>query len=115
MDKTTRDQCTFSFFDGNATGKYQFQTEFYGLTDIPAELQKAIDLTLTNFTNTYADLDDILIVTKGSVELHRQKLQAVLSKLDKENLAISLDNSNFACKQVEWLGFNINSEGTKPL
>ena len=43
------------------------------------------------------------------------KLQTVLTKLDEENLAISFDKYKFACKQVEWLGFTINSEGTKPL
>ena len=82
---------------------------------MPAEFQKAVDLTLFNCSNTYAYLDDILIVTKGTIETHRQKLQTVLTKLDEENLAIFLDKCKFACKQVEWLGSNINSEGTKPL
>ena len=82
---------------------------------MPAEFQKAIDLTLTNCMNTYAYLDDILIVTKGYLDLQKQKLQSVLKKLDEENLAISLYKCMFACKQVEWLGFNINSEGTKSL
>ena len=73
-----------------------------------------MDLTLTNCNNTYAYLDDILIVTKGTIETHRQKLKTVLKKFDEENLAISVDKCKFACKQVEWLGFTINSEGTKP-
>ena len=71
LDQQTRQQCNFSLIGGNATGTYQFQTGFYGLTDMPAEFQKAIDLTLTNCTNTYAYLNDILIVTKGSTELHQ--------------------------------------------
>ena len=107
--------CNFSLIGGNATGTYQFITGFYGLTDMPAEFQKAIDLTLTNCANTHAYLDDILIVMKGSTELHQQKLKAVLDKLDEENLAISLEKCKFACKKIEWLGFNINSEGTTPL
>ena len=74
-----------------------------------------MDLTLFNCSNTYAYLDDILIVTKRTIETHRQKLQTVLTKLDEENLTIFLDKCKFACKQVDWLGFNINSEGTKPL
>ena len=74
-----------------------------------------MNLTLTNSNNTYAYLEDILIVTKGTIETHRQKLQTVLTKIDEENLAILLDKCKFACKQVEWLGFTINSEGTKPL
>ena len=82
---------------------------------MPAEFQKALDLILTNCKNTYAYLDDIPIVTKGTIETHRQKLQTVLTKLDEEDLTISLEKCKFACKQVEWLGFTINSEETKPL
>ena len=65
LDKKTREPGNFSFIGGNATGTYQFQTGFYGLTDMPADFQKAIDLTLTNCKNTYAYIDDILIITKG--------------------------------------------------
>ena len=83
--------------------------------DMPVEYQKAVDLTLTNCTNTYAYLDDILIVTKRNKELHQQILKAVLDKLDEENLAISLEKCKFARKQIVWPGFNINSEGTTPL
>ena len=82
---------------------------------MPAEFQKAVDLTLTNCTTTYTYLDDILVVTKGNKELHQQKLKAVLDKLDEENLAISLEKCKFACKEIEWLRFKINSEGTTPL
>ena len=103
LDKKTREQCNLSYISGNATGTYQFRTGSYGLTDMPAEFQKAIDLTLTSCMNTYAYLDDILIVTKGSLDLHKQNLQSILKKLDEENLTISLDKCMFACKQVEWL------------
>ena len=41
----------FSLNGGHATGTYQFQTGFYGLMDVPAELQKVIDLILTNGEN----------------------------------------------------------------
>ena len=74
-----------------------------------------MDLTLTNCNNTYAYLDDNLIVTKGTLETHRQKHQTVLTKLDEENHAILLDKCKFASKQVEWLGYTKNSEGTKPI
>ena len=100
MDKATREQCKFSLIGGNATGTYQFQTGFYGLTDMPAEFQKAVDSTLTNCSNTYAYLDDNLTVTKGTIETYRKKLQTVLTKLDEENLAISLDKCKFACKHL---------------
>ena len=101
LDKTTREQCNIRIIGGNDTRTYQFQTVFYGFTDMPAEFQKAVDLTLTNCNNTYAYLDDILIVTKGTIETQRQKLQTVLTKFDEENLAISLNKCKFACKQVD--------------
>ena len=115
LDQKTRKQGNFNLIGSNATGTYQFQTGFYGLTDMPAEFQKAIDLTLANCLNTYAYLHDILIVSKGSTELDQQKLKAVLDRLDEENLAISLEKCKFACKQIERLGFNNNSEGKTPL
>ena len=82
---------------------------------MPAEFQEAIDQNFYEKYNSYASLDDVLIVKKISVELHRQNLQAILTKIDEENLGISLDKFKYTCKQVELLGFNINSEGTKPL
>ena len=56
LDDATRQQCNFSIIGGQATGTYQFQTGFYGLTDIPAEFQKAINLTLNNERDTFAFL-----------------------------------------------------------
>ena len=82
---------------------------------MPAEFQKATDVTLINCKNTYAYLDDILIMTKGSIEKLRDTLEKVLRKLDEENFAISLDKCKFACKKIEWLGFYIDSEGTTPV
>ena len=115
LDKPTREQGNCSLIGGNATGTYQFQTGFYGLTDMPAEFQKAVDLTLTNCLNSCACLDDILIVTKRSIDMHKQKLQTILKRLDGESLVISLAKCKFACRQVEWLGYTINNEGTTPL
>ena len=46
--KRTRAQFYFSLIEGYATRTYQFQTGFFGLTDIPAEFQKAIILTRAN-------------------------------------------------------------------
>ena len=56
-----------------------------------------------------------MIIAKESPEIHKEKLQTVLKNLDEKNLAISIDKCKFSCKQVEWLGYNIQSERTKPL
>ena len=61
----TAKQCYFNIVGGQATGTYRFVTGFYGLADIPAEFQKAMDRTLNHAKNTFCFLDDILIVSKG--------------------------------------------------
>ena len=45
-------QGNFNIICGDSTGTYRFKTGFYGLTDMPAEFQKAMDYTLVGLTNT---------------------------------------------------------------
>ena len=68
LDETTRTLCNFSIIRDRAAGTYQFQTGFYGLTDMSTKFQKAIDLTLKNEKDTFAFLDDILIISRGTKE-----------------------------------------------
>ena len=84
-------------------------------TDMPAEFQKAVDLTLNNKKDTFAFLDDIPIISHGMKEQHIEKLTKVLNKLDAEKMAISVDKCEFGCKEVEWLGFVISEYGTTPM
>ena len=82
---------------------------------MPAEFQKAIDLTLNNEKDTFVFLDDILIISHGTKEQHIDKLTKGLDKLDAENMAISVDKCKFGRKKVEWLGFIINEDGIIPM
>ena len=43
LDEDTAKHGNFNMIGGQATGTYRFNTGFYGLTDMPAEFQKAID------------------------------------------------------------------------
>ena len=114
LDDKTRTQSSFSITGGKETGTYQFQTGFYGLTDLPAAFQKAINLTLINEKDTFAFLDDFLIISHNN-EQRVDKLKRVLDNLDSENMAILVDKCRFCCKEVEWLGFLINEYGTTPI
>ena len=78
---------------------------------MPAEFKKAIDLTLKNEKDTFAFLDDILIISHCTKEQYIDKLTKVLDKLDAENIAISVDKCKFGCIEVEWLGFISNEYG----
>ena len=66
----TARQCNFNIVGGNATGTYRLLTGFNGLTDMPAEFQKAMERTINHAKNTFCFLDDILIVSKGNETEH---------------------------------------------
>ena len=66
----TSRHCNFNIICGESTGTYRFKTGFYGLTDMPAEFQKAMDYTLVSLMNTYCFLDNIIVVSKGSKKSH---------------------------------------------
>ena len=110
----TARHCNFNIICGEATGTYRFKTGFYGLTDMPAEFQKAMDYTLVGLTNTYCFLDDIIVVSKGTQESHLKYVYKCLQKLEADNLRINLSKCHFAKHQINWLGFTFSQRGVKP-
>ena len=115
LHSDTARHCNFNIVSGDMTGTYRFKTGFYGLTDMPAEFQKAIDCTLAGLENTFCFLDDILIVSRGGIEKHLHLVRKSLIKLDQENLRINLAKCHFAKETIEWLGHNITQSGVTPL
>ena len=74
---------------------------------MPATFQKTIDKTLENVNTKFALLDDIFFITKSPLSQHEQKIDKVLNLLDKENLAIKLQNCEFPRTDLTWSGFKI--------
>ena len=96
LHSDTARHCKFNLVSGDMTGTYRFKTGFYGLTDMPAEFQKAIDCTLAGLNRTFCFLDDILIVSRSGIEQHLDLVRKILIKLDQENLRINLAKCHFA-------------------
>ena len=65
---------------GRATGRYRFLNCFYGLTDMPATFQKTIVKSLDGISTKFAFLDYIIVITKGNIKEHEQKLDKILKK-----------------------------------
>ena len=84
----TSKQCNFSIVRRQATGTYRFLTGFYGLADMKAEFQKAMDRALNNAPKAFCFLNDLLIVSKGDKTEHEELVREVLKRLDNENLAL---------------------------
>ena len=117
LNAETSVQCNFSlnFSLISSTGTYGFKTGFYGLTTMPAELQRAMDCILAEYPQAHAFIDDILVVTKGTAIDHIATVEKILNKLDRENMSLKLTKCKFAQRECEWPGHKITSTGITPL
>ena len=115
LDTNTSNHCNFNIISGDMTDTYGFQIGYYGLTDMPAEFQKAMDYTLIGLKNTYCFLDDFLIVSKGSLEEHKCYVKNCLKRLDDENIRIKPSKCNFGKLEIDWLGYHISQSVISPL
>ena len=70
LDNSIEKHCNFSIQGVRATGTYRFLNSFCGLTDMPATFQKTIDKTLEGISSKFAFLDDMLVITKGTISEH---------------------------------------------
>ena len=111
----TARHCNFNIVSGTLTHNHRFKTSFYGLTDMPAEFQKAIDCTLLGLNNILCFLDNKLIVIRSRIEHHLDLVEKCLIKLDQENLRINLAKSQFAKEEIEWLVNRITQSGISQL
>ena len=82
---------------------------------MPAEFQKAMDYTLIGLRYTYCFLDDILVLSKGSLEEDKSYVLNCLQRLDDENLRISLPKCHFGKLEIDWLGYHISQSDVLPL
>ena len=81
---STAKHCNFQIIGGESTGTYRFVSGFYGLSVMPTEFQKVMDLLLAKFREVFVFIDDILIVTKGTKDEHLDKVREILKTLDNE-------------------------------
>ena len=110
LDPEAAKICTIIF----PWGKYSYKRLPMGIAGSPDIFQeKMSDLMATlEFVRTY--LDDLLIITKGSLEDHLEKLSVVLTRLQEAGLRINADKSNFCTLETEYLGYILTRDAIKP-
>ena len=111
LHELTKKHCNFQIVGGKSTGKYRFTTEYYGLTVMPTEFQKLMDLTLASINSVFVYIDDILIVTKGTKQEHVNKVKKVMRVLDDATLQLKAGKCIIAQESIEWLGYKLSRTG----
>ena len=111
----TAKHCHFQIIGGESTGTYRFVTGFYGLSVIPTEFQKVMDMLLAKFREVFVFIDDILIVTKGTKSEQLDKVREILKTLDDAELHFKAGKCIRAENEIEWLGFKLTNQGILPV
>ena len=104
-------QCIFNIVCGEQTGTYRFKTGFYGLTDMPKEFRIVMDNILQGLSGVFWFLDDILILSKGSVVDHNVLLVNEFVRLEDKGFAPKLSKCEFSLNHLSWFGFDIGPDG----
>ena len=115
LHELTKRHCNFQIIGLKSTGTYRFTTGYYGLTIMPTELQKVMDLTLANINSLFVCIDDILIVTKGTKHDRINKVREVMKILDEANLQLKAEKCVIARTSIEWLGYKLSRTGISPI
>ncbi|GBN24074.1 Transposon Ty3-G Gag-Pol polyprotein [Araneus ventricosus] len=95
-------------------GLYEFNVMSFGLKNAPATLQRFIHEVLRGLDFVFPYLDDILIASKSNQE-HDIHLNLVLERLNTFGLKINISKSVFAVEEIEFLGYLITPQGSRPL
>ena len=61
-----------------------------------------------------AYMDDLLIITRGILDKHLQKMETVLTRLHDAGLKVNVAKSSFCAHEIEYLGYILTREGIKP-
>ena len=59
-------------------------------------------------------MDDLLIITKQTLDKHHQKMETVLTRLHDAGLKVNVAKSLFCAHEIEYLGYILTREGIKP-
>ncbi len=95
-------------------GKYSYKRLPMGIAGSPDIFQEKMSDLMATLEFVRTSLDDLLIITKRSLEDHLEKLSMVLTRLQDAGLKINADKSKFCALEAEYLGYILTREGIKP-
>ena len=83
--------CNFQIIERGTTGTYAFRAGYHRQTTMPLELQKIKRRILHKTNSTFTVIAKVLIVTKGTAEEHKEKIEEAadgIKHVDKNKQAM---------------------------
>ena len=110
LDEESQQLCTFMM----PWGKYRY-------TKLPMGVKVAVDIFQEVMTKLFVGLDfvrvyldDILIISNGTLEDHMNKAALVLERLQLADFRVNVRKSVFAVHETEYLGYWLTTKGLQP-
>jgi len=94
-------------------GLYEFLCMPFGLRNAAQSFQRYMHSVLRNLNFVFVYIDDILIFSENEEE-HQKHLEMVFQRLADNQLHLSVEKCVFCVSEIDFLGFNISSEGILP-
>jgi hypothetical protein len=110
LDPTASKMCTIIF----PLGKYSYKRlpmGFGGSADI---FQAQIMDLMASLEFVGAYMDNLLIIRRGILDEHLQKMETVLTRLRGAGLKVNAAKSSFCAHEIAYLGYILTREGIKP-
>jgi hypothetical protein len=85
-----------------------------GIAGSPDIFQSKMAELMEDLEYVQANLDDLLCISRSSLEDHLKKLKEVLRRLQDVGLKVNAEKSTFYALEIEYLGYILTRDGIKP-
>jgi hypothetical protein len=110
LDPTVSEMCTIIFPWGKCSYK-RLPMGFGGSADI---FQAQIMDLMASLEFVCVYMDDLLIITRRTLDEHLQKMETVLTRLRDAGLKVNGAKSSFCANEIEYLYYILTKEEIKP-
>ncbi len=110
LDPDASKICTIIF----SWSKYSYKRLPMGIAGSPDIFQGKMSELMESLEFIRAYLDDLLCISKLSLEDHLEKLEVVLGQLCDAGLKVNAAKSAFCALEIEYLGYVLTRDGIKP-
>lgn len=95
-------------------GLFEFPSMTFGLCNAAETFQRFVNTIIQGLDFCFAYIDEILIASKNEKE-HLEHVYIVLQRLNDYGMVINVDKCSFGKPEIEFMGYQINKDGTKPV
>jgi hypothetical protein len=110
LDQTASKMCTIIL----PWGKYSYKRLPMGFVGSANIFQAHIMDLMASLKFVQAYMDDLLIITRQTLDEHLQKMETVLTTLRDAGLKVNAAKLSFCAHEIEYLGYIQTREGIKP-